>query len=156
MLRGCNVDCNLGCNQKIDKKAMSIGERIKELRGNMSRDEFASLIGSNRNTIQRYETYERIPKADFIEIICEKFQVRADWLVLGIGPKSRSAEPLTELDQAILTDAIAALEEALAAKGRVIEPGKKAEIITEIYQLISEDEQKGTTSNIARILKLAV
>jgi phage repressor protein C with HTH and peptisase S24 domain len=71
---------------------MSIGDRIKEIRGETSRDDFAATFGVNRNTIQGYEIYGKNPKTDFILDVCEKFNIHTDWLLLGIGPKYRGEQ----------------------------------------------------------------
>jgi len=71
------------------KNIMSIGKRIKELRGKVPRDVFATQLGVVRNTVQRYEIYEQKPSLEFIEIICNKFDVNPDWLIFGKGAKYR-------------------------------------------------------------------
>jgi phage repressor protein C with HTH and peptisase S24 domain len=66
---------------------MTIGDRIKEIRGNVSRDDFAAMFGVNRATVQRYEIYERGPSIEFVAAICEKYNINANWLIFGQGPK---------------------------------------------------------------------
>ena len=66
---------------------MTIGDRIKEIRGKVSRDDFAALFGVNRTTVQRYEIYEREPGSEFISAVCKKYNINANWLLFGNGPK---------------------------------------------------------------------
>lgn len=131
-----------------------VGDRIKELRGKTSLVDFSILFEIHRNTLRAYESNSRYPDSRLLSAICKKYQVNADWLLLGMGPKSIDESPTVELNQEILTDAIAALEEALESKGRVMTPENKAEIISEIYMLISEEEQGDNRGNITKILKL--
>lgn len=134
--------------------AEMIGDRIKELRDNTSLIDFSILFSIHRNTLRAYESNKRFPDSRLISEICNKYQVHADWLLLGKGPKYRGDAPPAELDQEILSDAIAALEDALKTKGRQMTPDQKAEIITEIYLLISEDENKSDKENLTRLLRL--
>lgn len=62
---------------------MTTGKRIRELRGQIPRHEFAALLGVARNTVQDYELDKREPSAGFIKSICEKYKVSADWLIFG-------------------------------------------------------------------------
>ncbi len=136
---------------------MTLGKRIKEVRGKVARPAFAASFGLSRNTIQRYETDEGPPDTNFVIALCEKYKIRVEWLLFGEEPKYLGEPPkvpLAELDRSILTDAIEALEFALQEKGRKIEAATKAEIITELYLLMSEEEQSDNKSNIAKILRL--
>lgn len=132
----------------------NIGDRIKELRGKMSLIDFSAKFEIHRNTLRHYEAGKRFPDSRLLSAICCDYKVNADWLLLGTGPKFIGDTTNPEPDQSILHDAIEALEEALEAKGRTMTPQQKAEIITEIYQLISEEEQEDNKNKIAKILKL--
>ncbi|SMF44455.1 Helix-turn-helix [Desulfovibrio gilichinskyi] len=65
---------------------MSIGDRIKKVRGKISQKEFSSTIGVAQNTLGNYERSERTPNADVIVTIAKEFNVSFDWLLLGEGP----------------------------------------------------------------------
>lgn len=133
---------------------MGLGERIKSLRGETSVTEFSRRFGIHRNTLPRYESGIRIPDADFIVNVCTTFQVHTDWLLTGNGPKKIGEELSAKINQSILSDAITALEFALTTKNRVMTPDEKAEIISEIYLHISEDEQGNAKEKITRLLHL--
>ena len=139
-----------------DGASMSIGSRIQEIRGGVSGTEFCRVFGIHRNTLPRWESGETFPDGNILANICRKYKINANWLLLGTGPKNQEDSPAAELDQSILTDAIEALEVALHEKGRAMEPEKKAEIITELYLLMSEEEQTDKPSNIVKLLRLVV
>lgn len=135
---------------------MSIGGRIRELRGKTSVAEFCRDFGIHRNTLPRWESGERVPDGDTLAAICQKYNIHADWLLLGVGPKYHSDMPLSDINQAILTDAIAGLEEALEKRDSVMSPERKAEILSEIYMWLLETEQEEHHEgrrNLAKILK---
>ena len=93
---------------------MSIGGRIKELRGEMARHDFADLFGVARNTIQRYENDERTPDSVFIAALCNHFKITVDWLISGEEPMHREAlQPHPSLDY----DYIPMVEAKLSAGG---------------------------------------
>jgi phage repressor protein C with HTH and peptisase S24 domain len=62
---------------------MTIGKRIKDLRGKVARHDFAALLGVSRSTVQRYEIDEDVPDTAFVKAICERYKVSADWLIFG-------------------------------------------------------------------------
>ncbi len=66
---------------------MTIGKRIKELRGKMTQAEFGPKNGVSRNTVTRYELGEVPPNSIFLETLCKKYSVQPNWLLLGKGPK---------------------------------------------------------------------
>ena len=66
---------------------MDIGSRIKKIRKelDLTQTEFAAKIGSVQNTVTGYENGRRNPSAPVIALICEKFDVREEWLRNGEG-----------------------------------------------------------------------
>jgi transcriptional regulator with XRE-family HTH domain len=66
-----------------NKKYSQVGERLKELRGNLSQEEFAKKIGVSFRTYQRYEVGERIPHPHVLSKIAEKFDTTVDWILTG-------------------------------------------------------------------------
>ena len=59
------------------------GERIAQVRGKLSRDKFAGLLGVHRNTIIRYEQELAYSDAITIRLICDQFGVGESWLIRG-------------------------------------------------------------------------
>lgn len=58
--------------------------RFRELRGEVTQEQFAKKIGVSRPTIGLYESGARIPDAEILRDICLKCNVSSDWL-LGIS-----------------------------------------------------------------------
>lgn len=79
---------------------MNIGNRIKRIRKelDLTQAEFAAKIGSVQNTVTGYENGRRNPSAPVIALICEKFNVREEWLRTGEGEIFKPA-PSDVLDQ---------------------------------------------------------
>lgn len=67
---------------------MSIGDRIKELRGKQSQSSFAELLGIAQRTLANYERNERTPNTDFAILLAQKFNVSFDWLLTGANQKT--------------------------------------------------------------------
>jgi transcriptional regulator with XRE-family HTH domain len=72
---------------------MSIGDRIKQVRGNLSRDAFASKIGADKSTVQRYENENNIPKGDILLRIHTEFGTNIHWLLTGEGEQYLKKQP---------------------------------------------------------------
>lgn len=62
-----------------------IGLRIKQLRGKMTQQEFADLLGLGRVTVTRYENGSRTPDAEFIAKSNAILGVDPIWLLTGMG-----------------------------------------------------------------------
>ncbi|WP_081701833.1 helix-turn-helix domain-containing protein [Oleidesulfovibrio alaskensis] len=68
---------------------MSVGNRIKQIRGRMPQKEFAATLGIAQNTLGGYERDERTPNAEVIVSIAKVFNISFDWLLTGEGCKYR-------------------------------------------------------------------
>jgi len=75
-----------------DDLKKAIGERIKFVRGGLSREKFAQKIGSCRNSIMRYENGKASPSMELMARICTEFNILPNWLLLGEGPKYKGNE----------------------------------------------------------------
>ena len=64
----------------------TLGERIKILRGSMSQQQFADQLSITRQYIALLESDKREPSPLLIDSLCQKFQVRREWLELGHEP----------------------------------------------------------------------
>lgn len=71
---------------------MSIGARIKSVRGDISQDDFAARLGVSKAAIGSYERNVSTPGSAFIISICEHFNVQHEWLLVGTGPMHRAVE----------------------------------------------------------------
>lgn len=63
-----------------------LSDRIKQVRGSISREKFAALIEISARSLVAYEQAENVPKADVLERICAKTCTSPRWLLLGVGP----------------------------------------------------------------------
>jgi len=90
---------------------MTIGERIKEIRGSELQGDFASKLGLSKNTISRWERGVRIPDANNLAKILNTYPwVNPAWLLTGEGEMGRKVAEtpscLQELDnERFLSDA---------------------------------------------------
>ena len=62
---------------------MSIGERIKKIRGDLSRKEFMKRIGVSQASLTNYETKNMTPKGEVLQKICKEFGADLQWLLTG-------------------------------------------------------------------------
>ena len=71
-----------------------IGDRIRELRGEMQQAELADKLSIHKNTMANYERGGRFPDVKILLKILEVFpDTNPAWLLTGEGPKNRS-EPV--------------------------------------------------------------
>ena len=67
-----------------DGELPGLSDRLRMLRGGLSRVEFARRLGVPESTLRRYENgLARIP-ADFLCRVCREFHVSADWVLFGV------------------------------------------------------------------------
>jgi transcriptional regulator with XRE-family HTH domain len=64
---------------------MTVGERIKLIRGGISREEFAAVLGCRWTLVKRYETGEKPLDTNFVEALCREYKVNIQWLFTGEG-----------------------------------------------------------------------
>ncbi len=64
---------------------MSFGQRIRFIRGNLSRDDFGYLLGGHRNTLSVSENNEAMPQGEMTIRLYELFNVNLNWLFTGNG-----------------------------------------------------------------------
>lgn len=69
-------------------KNSNLGERIRAVRGSLSRAAFGKRIGITSGSLRNYEDGAAQPNAEVLAKICERCDVSTDWLLLGIGPMS--------------------------------------------------------------------
>ena len=60
---------------------MTVADRIKFLRGPLTRQEFADRLGVSKATIQNYEMRGMLPKGEVLKKIAREFDVSVDWLL---------------------------------------------------------------------------
>lgn len=65
--------------------AETLGSRIRQVRGDVSQDEFASRLAVHKETLGKYERDKRVPDADFLAQLRDHLGISIDWLVTGQG-----------------------------------------------------------------------
>ncbi|WP_303174769.1 helix-turn-helix domain-containing protein [uncultured Desulfovibrio sp.] len=71
---------------------MTIGERLKLVRGSVSQDEFSKRLGVSKAAVGAYERNAQMPGLTFIIAICECYNIEPRWLLTGVGPMRPGAE----------------------------------------------------------------
>ena len=66
---------------------MSIGKRLREVRGDLSQHEFATRVGSSKAAVGSYENDKQMPGSAFIMAVGDAFGVEYRWLLKGEGRK---------------------------------------------------------------------
>lgn len=85
---------------------MTLGDRIKLIRGSVAREKFAPEMDVSKNTLIAYETDARCPGADFLNKILELYpEISPAWLLSGEGDMKRNVRlvPTGEIDADNLT-----------------------------------------------------
>jgi transcriptional regulator with XRE-family HTH domain len=69
----------------LEDTQMTLGKRIKELRGNKSitQEELAQILGTTRPTLSNWELDRTRPDYDMIKKITDYFNVTIDYIVSG-------------------------------------------------------------------------
>lgn len=62
---------------------ITLGERLKALRGTRSQASFGKDLGVSQPTVRNYENNDRLPDTDFIKNVCNRYNVTADWVLFG-------------------------------------------------------------------------
>ena len=68
---------------------MTIGERIKKVRGDRTQADFSRLTTIPKNTLGRYERGEIVPGGEAIALLCKNLDIDSNWLLFGEGPMRR-------------------------------------------------------------------
>lgn len=77
--------------------SLSIGERLRQVRGNIGVAGFAAALGVNRKTITRWESGGSIPDGASLLALKEQFDVDPSWLLTGKGTGLELADDEREL-----------------------------------------------------------
>ena len=93
----------------------SLAERVASIRAKskLNRAKFAELLDVSPNTIFRIEKGDRPPNLELVTKVCDEFGVSLSWLVRGDRVDTGSVPRPRELNQAVLTKAVAAALETL-------------------------------------------
>lgn len=82
----------------------SIGERVAEIRGDLSQAAFAARLGVHKNTVSATERGITVPGGEFLQALYREFGISPTWVLTGQEPRYvRAGIPVGLL----MTDAIA-------------------------------------------------
>lgn len=76
-----------------------MNERIKQLRKELglTQQQFATQIGTKRNTLAQYESNRITPSSAIVSLICREFNVNEAWLREGTGDMFKSNDRHTDI-----------------------------------------------------------
>lgn len=99
---------------------MSIGVRIRELRGKTSQRDYAQRYGVALNTLRNYESDTRTPSVEFLKDLAVDNDVSIEWLILGSSVLSNEATARISEDEKTVAPCrrCAALESELSEERR--------------------------------------
>lgn len=69
-------------NRPMEKK-LGYSDRLRELRGTLSQEEFSKKIGVSLRAYQRYESGERVPHPHVLSKTAELYNTTVDWILTG-------------------------------------------------------------------------
>lgn len=69
---------------------MSLGQRIRQVRGKMAQAEFGRTLGISQSTVGVYENESRFPDSRVLNAICNAFEISPEWLLMGTGPMRKN------------------------------------------------------------------
>lgn len=117
--------------------------RLKDLRTdlNLTQEEFANKICVTKSSVSMMERGERNPSPQTVQLICQQFGVRKDWLLEGTGPMKL---PAVE-DDAIIDEVLAGDDEFVKAviRGIAKSPGGW-EKMRDVFNAIAAELQKNS------------
>lgn len=126
----------------------TIGDRLKEIRGDESQETFAGRFGIHRNTLARWESGERTPDLDFVIKMVLELGYSPEWVLTGAGPTRASAAAIHSAHQ--LTPDHVDLIQIPKVKARLSAGGGSFEINGEVerYYAFRSDwlRRKGNTA----------
>jgi transcriptional regulator with XRE-family HTH domain len=67
----------------------AIGRRLRWLRGSLSEQQYARVLGVSRSSLRRFETGSRLPRCAQL-VVLAGHGINLNWLLAGIGSPSAS------------------------------------------------------------------
>lgn len=81
---------------------MTLGERLKKIRGGLGQSHFAKKIGVSQSSLSLYEIGSRVPDATTLGVICNDFRISPEWLLMGTGPMYRDEQAAQTTDASVI------------------------------------------------------
>jgi len=149
-----------------------LAERIKEVRGNLTQDNFGKLLGVSKSQISKYESRKAIPPSATIDKIASTGNKTREWLLWGttkgelkenagdfkkpVPGTSGIADPylFAAVDTSILAQIISGVEGALLKKKKTLSPVRKAHLVSLLYDRFQETGLPIDLATIEEFLRL--
>lgn len=141
---------------------ITLGERLRYVRGHASQKERAAALAVALSTYQNYERDERVPDAEFLARVTREGW-NGHWLLTGEGPERLEAlsgagfsgSQAVRVDGETLRDSVEAVDAALAAMNIDASGAERAALYSAMYEyLASGDASPGqATAAVLRIIQ---
>jgi transcriptional regulator with XRE-family HTH domain len=129
-MRGAVCAVSRGCSM-----TETLGHRLRQLRGTISQDEFASRLGVHKETVGKYERDKILPGSDVLTTLRQEWRADINWLLTGEGGDSTSSGTASgDMNPGALGAAAFAVQEMLHERQRVLPPEKLGLLITLVYK----------------------
>jgi Bacteriophage CI repressor helix-turn-helix domain len=132
-------------------------ERMKEASGTSTDVDLAQVIGKHKQNITNAK--KRGVPLNWVLEISTQFDYSLDWLVHGEEPRKRvdrsiEGEKRPPIDNKLLENIIAAVEGGLNRRELTMDPDKKAQAVSLLYELYADTQKEVTEETVVRYLKL--
>lgn len=134
-----------------------LAQRLKQARKELgyTQREMAEAMGTKLRSLQDYERGRSVPGGRVIASCC-RLGINPVWLLNGHGGMwLRDPQHCAMPNTALLEKLLAGLEEALCQATQSLDPVKKAQVITFLYQWFSESGMEPDPALIRKVLRLA-
>lgn len=141
-----------------DLHAPTVGRRIAQFRTHLglSQTELATRVGGSKIGLGGNERGVAAPNSRMLYGLL-LLGANLNWLLGGQGPMLRRdlSRPPPPVDTNVLTGVVEALEEYLDAQGLVLSAGKKAQLVSLLYEQCIADGGAVDEAAVIRLVKLA-
>jgi transcriptional regulator with XRE-family HTH domain len=133
----------------------TIGRRMAHARkeAGITQANLARMLGIAISTLNKYERGHRTPDGRLLAKITETLHCDPAWLLTGEGEGTVTLRKAGRDELELLKEVITTVEDIFAREGTVLKPGKKAELVTLLYEELLDDVGKKTELE-AKALKL--
>lgn len=122
---------------------MSISERLESIRKSekLSRSKFGLKVGKTEDAIYNLERDRASISKEFIELVCNTFNVNKDWLINGSGQMYDISQDT--LDKSNVLDKIINSEELYNLVHDITElSDEKVKVLSDLVKILYDSEKK--------------
>lgn len=122
---------------------MNINERLEHIRKSekLSRVKFGKKLGKSEDAIYNLERDRATISKEFIELVCNTFEINKEWLMYGTGEMYNISPDALKLSCAF--DKILDSEELSALMYDIINLNdEKVKILSDLVRVLAENEKK--------------